>query len=193
MKLKSRIIFVIGVVILLGTYFLPIWKIDLRAPQYPEGIGLRIWIDQITGANEHDLHNINKLNHYIGMKEIVPESIPELVIMPYIILAFIILGLIVVWVNKSKLVYTWLILFLITLTAGLIDFYIWEYDYGHNLDPTAPIKIPGMSYQPPFIGSEQILNMNALSMPDLGSYVIAATIILTLLALYLNRKKEIIK
>ncbi len=193
MKSKSRILFVIAVVILLGSYFLPIWKIDLRAPQYPEGIGLRIWIDQITGANEHDLHNINKLNHYIGMKEIVPESIPELKIMPYIILAFIVLGLLAAWVNKIKLVYTWLIFLLITLTGGLVDFYLWEYDYGHNLDLTAPIKIPGMSYQPPFIGSEQILNMNALSMPDLGSYVIALTILLTLASLYLNRKKEIIK
>lgn len=34
---------------------------------------------------------------------------------------------------------------------GFVDFYLWEYDYGHNLNPKAPIKIPGQSYQPPLI------------------------------------------
>ena len=60
------------------TFVFPLWYIDLEAPQYPEGIGLQIWINQIVGQNPHDLANINGLNHYIGMKEIEPESIPEL-------------------------------------------------------------------------------------------------------------------
>jgi copper chaperone NosL len=51
---------------------------------------------------------------------------------------------------------------------GLVDFYLWGYDYGHNLDPTAPIKIPGMSYQPPLIGSKELLNFTAVSFPHVG-------------------------
>ena len=50
--------------------------------------------------------------------------------------------------------------------AGLIDFWKWEYDYGHDLDTVnAIIKIPGMSYQPPVIGSRQLLNFTATSWP----------------------------
>ena len=70
----SRKIFLAASLILVSTYFLPLWKISLDAPQYPEGIGMYIWLDSITGVNPHDLANINGLNHYIGMKKIEPES-----------------------------------------------------------------------------------------------------------------------
>ena len=43
----------------------------------------------------------------------------------------------------------------------MVDFYLWEYEYGHNLDPTAPIQVPGMSYQPPLIGYKMLLNFGA--------------------------------
>jgi copper chaperone NosL len=36
----------------------------------------------------------------------------------------------------------------------------------------AIIKIPGMSYQPPLIGSKQILNFTAHSWPGSGGYAI---------------------
>jgi len=82
----SKLLMIFSAIILLSLMFVPIWNIDLNAPQYPEGIGLRIWISEITGKNEFDLHNINKLNHYIGMKTIEPDDIPELKIMPYIVI-----------------------------------------------------------------------------------------------------------
>ena len=53
----------------------------------------------------------------------------------------------------------------------MYDFYLWEYDYGHNLNPDAAIKIPGMSYQPPLIGTKQILNMRTTSLPAAGGLV----------------------
>ena len=65
--------------------------------------------------------------------------------------------------------------------AGLsmYDFWRWEYDYGHNLDPTAPIKVPGMAYQPPLIGYKKMLNFEALSQPDIGGwfFIIAGAIL----------------
>ena len=57
--------------------------------------------------------------------------------------------------------------------VGLLDFYMWEYNYGHNLDPKAAIRIPGMSYQPPLIGYQQLLNFLAGSLPDIGAILIA--------------------
>ncbi|MCF8241783.1 MAG: hypothetical protein K9J16_10385 [Melioribacteraceae bacterium] len=190
MTKKERLIMTIASMILIGTFFFPIWKIDLQAPQYPEGIGLRIWVNKITGASKHDLDNINKLNHYIGMKEIKPESIPELSVMPFIIGFFIVTGLIAAFLKKKPLASGWLALFIITLIYGFYDYYLWGYDYGHNLNPNAPIKIPGMVYQPPLFGSKQLLNMLSVSLPGTGSFLIGVSIMLVLYVLFNNKFKR---
>ena len=52
------------------------------------------------------------------------------------------------------------------------DFYQWLYDYGHNLNPHAAIKVPGMTYQPPMLGYKQLLNFLAGSFPDIGGYLV---------------------
>ena len=163
MNTKSRIMVVVAALLLILTFFFPLWTIDLNAPQYPEGLGIRIWINQVSGLKPNDLQSINGLNHYIGMKIIDPESIPELKIMPYIIIFMIIFGLFNAYMKNRKLVYLWLILFIILGAVGMYDFYMWEYDYGHQLNPDAPIKVPGMSYQPPLIGSKQLLNISAVA------------------------------
>ena len=181
MKKSSRILILILTSSLIAVYFVPIWNISLQAPQYPEGLGMQIWLSKITG----DLNTINGLNHYIGMKTIQPDSIEELKLMPYIIGFLTVFGLIVFIFNKRSLLLSWLIFVLILGTAGMYDFWTWEYDYGHNLDPTAAIKVPGMNYQPPLIGSKQLLNFNATSMPDIGGYIIfAAGIIAALILIY---------
>ena len=181
MKKSSRILILILTSSLIAVYFVPIWNISLQAPQYPEGLGMQIWLSKITG----DLNTINGLNHYIGMKTIQPDSIEELKLMPYIIGFLTVFGLIVFIFNKRSLLLSWLIFVLILGTAGMYDFWTWEYDYGHNLDPTAAIKVPGMNYQPPLIGSKQLLNFNAQSMPDTGGYIIfAAGIIAALILIY---------
>lgn len=190
MKTQSKIIIIVASLILVLTFFFPIWYIDLEAPQYPEGIGLEIWLNKITGQKPHDLANINGLNHYIGMKEINPDAIPELKIMPFIIIFLILFGLISGISGKRSLVYIWIILFFVIAAVGLYDFYLWEYDYGHNLNPQAAIKIPGMAYQPPLIGSKMLLNFNAISMPHLGSWILVASVVLAAIALFLDKKSN---
>ena len=128
MNTKSRIMVAVAALLLILTFFFPLWTIDLNAPQYPEGLGIRIWINQISGLKPNDLQSINGLNHYIGMKVIDPDSIPELKIMPYIIMFMIVFGLFNAYMKNRKLVYLWLILFLIRGAVGLYDFYMWEFD-----------------------------------------------------------------
>lgn len=190
MKTQSKIIIIFASLILILSFFFPIWYIDLEAPQYPEGIGLEIWLNKITGQKPHDLNNINGLNHYIGMKEIVPDAIPELKIMPFIIIFLIVFGLISGISGKRSLVYIWISLFFVISAVGLYDFYIWEYDYGHNLNPHAAIKIPGMAYQPPLIGSKMLLNFNAISMPHIGSWILVSVVILAIVALFIDKKNK---
>jgi len=175
---------------MIAAFFTPIWMIDLEAPQYPEGLGMQIWINKITG----DLNTINGLNHYIGMKKIEPDSIKELTIMPYILGLLIVMGVVTGIAEKKKLLRIFVIIFMISGIAGGVDFYMWEYDYGHDLDPTAAIIVPGMSYQPPLIGSKQLLNFVAHSYPDTGGWiVIGVGILAVLLYIYEAKyKKQII-
>ena len=190
MKPKARKIFLLSSLLLIGMYFFPVWHISLDAPQYPEGIGMYIWLNSITGENPNDLNNINGLNHYIGMKAIVPDSIPELKLMPYIVGFMIVFGVTVFVINKKSLVYIWLILFILLLAIGLYDYYLWGYDYGHNLNPKAAIKVPGMSYQPPLIGTKQLLNMKTTSLPFIGGWIAGISIVLAGFSLYLNKKES---
>ena len=135
---------------------------------------MRIRINTCTGVKPNDLDNINGLNHYIGMKRDrarcdsrAPRSCRGSSA------ALIVTGLLVAlrWRRRrcctrgsrasSR-----------RGRVGLVDFWRWEYDYGHNLDfEHAIIKIPGMNYQPPLIGSKQLLNFTAVSWPDVGGWL----------------------
>jgi copper chaperone NosL len=174
---KTRITLAAAALLLGLAYVAPLWHIGLDAPQYPEGIGLFIWIDAITGQKPNDLQSINGLNHYIGMKAIVADSIPELRIMPWVVAALIALGLISAGAGRRGLLYGWAAALAVTSAVGLADFWYWGYDYGRDLDPTAAIKIPGLTYQPPVIGSKQLLNFTAHSWPGIGGWAIAAALL----------------
>jgi len=189
-KKVARYFMLIASGILVFVYLLPIWKISISAPQYPEGLGMYIWINEITGENKNDLKTINGLNHYIGMKEINPASIPELTIMPYLIGFFIVTGLVLSFKPRENMILAWAVLFILVGIVGLYDYYIWGYDFGHDLSNDAPIKIPGMSYQPPLIGSKQLLNINTTSLPYFGSYAIFISILSSLVSYYLLRRKR---
>lgn len=157
-----------------AAYALPLWSIGLVAPQYPEGLGMLIRINTIGGFKDGDLQSINGLNHYIGMKEIVPDSIPELKWMPVILGVLILTGLAVAWIGRRGLFFTWAVVLGLVFAGGLADYAKWGYEYGHDLDPKAIIRVEGMSYQPPIIGSKQLLNFRATSWPASGGWVLIA-------------------
>jgi hypothetical protein len=107
------------------------------------------------------------------MKFIEPDSIPELTYFPYIIYILAGLGIIAALINKRKIYLAWLVVIILLGVLGMYDFYSWEYEYGHNLSSTAPIKVPGQSYQPPFIGGKWLLNFYATSYPYWGALFFA--------------------
>ena len=170
-------------------YITPLWRIQLVAPQYPEGLGIRIWVDRIVGAQPQDLNSINDLNHYIGMRAIEPDAIPELRYMPWILAGLIVAGLLAALLGRRWAVRTWLGLLVGGAAAGLADFWKWGYDYGHNLNPRAAIKVPGMSYQPPVVGVKQLLNFQATSWPDLGAWIAFAAVAVAAWILWRERAR----
>jgi copper chaperone NosL len=179
----SRLLTALGAVLMLGAFAFPLWRIDLEAPQYPEGIGMLVRVNTVEGIKPNDLQNINGLNHYIGMREIVPDAIPELRYMPWILGALAAGGLLAALVGRRAALVAWLAAFAVAGTAGLYDFWRWGYEYGHDLDPNAIIKIPDMAYQPPLIGSKQLLNFTAHSWPALGGILLGVAFLLGAVAL----------
>jgi copper chaperone NosL len=189
LKLVSRIVIAISALLLLSAYFVPLWRILMWAPQYPEGLEMKIWIDNITG----DVKIISALNHYIGMRHIEVSMFPEFSYMIYIVAFVIAFGLLVSLINRRYMLVAYAILLVACGIAALVDFYLWGYDYGHNLDPTAAIVVPGMAYQPPVIGTKQLLNFTAFSGPDVGGWIFLASGVLAIGVLiyeiYASRKK----
>lgn len=192
MKNKARLLMILVAILLLLLFFFPIWEITLIAPQYPNGISLYIWIYKITGDTPSTLQNINILNHYVGMQYIVPNSIPELTYFPYVIGFMSLLATVFAIIGKRILYLVWAGIMGVLGVLGIYDFYMWEYDYGHNLSENAPIKVPGMAYQPPLIGEKYLLNFLAKSYPDWGTYFMTFAIILSIVAFFIAKKKDVI-
>ena len=176
LKPISRALVAIAALLMISAYFVPLWQILMWAPQYPEGLEMDIWINDIKG----DVKIISALNHYIGMKHIEVQMFPEFTYMIYIVGFLIAFGLITALVNKRFMLWTYVIILLTTGIAALVDFWLWGYDYGHNLDPTAAIIVPGMSYQPPLIGTKQLLNFTAFSGPDIGGWIFVVSALLVI-------------
>jgi len=188
-KLSSitRITAFIGSCAMFLVLYLPIWRIELSAPQYPEGLVLKIYAYAIGG----DVDIVNGLNHYIGMHTLHTRDFVEFIVLPYIIGGFAVIGLLVTLLNRKGLFYAWVALFLLIAFTSMIDFYRWEYNYGHNLDPAAPIQVPGMAYQPPLLGYRQLLNFGAYSVPDSGGWVfIGVGVLLAAEAFYELRRRS---
>ncbi|MEO7522727.1 MAG: nitrous oxide reductase accessory protein NosL, partial [Ferruginibacter sp.] len=153
------------------------WRIELTAPQYPEGLSLTIHAKGLKG----NVDIINGLNHYIGMKTLHNEDFIEFTLLPYLIVFFVISCILVAIINRKKWLNILLVMFIAFGIIAMIDFWHWEYDYGHNLNPEAAIIVPGMAYQPPLIGFKQLLNFGAYSIPATGGWIFVAVGILLVL------------
>lgn len=183
----TRLLLLIAAAALVIVLFTPIWRIDLDAPQYPEGLSLQIHASGLKG----NVDIINGLNHYIGMKTLHNEDFIEFTILPYCIVFFAVLFIAVMFINKRWALNTAFVLFVIFGIIAMYDFWRWEYNYGHNLDPNAAIIVPGMAYQPPLIGFKQLLNFGAYSYPDTGGWIFiaAGTLLLVCVILEWRRRK----
>ena len=180
----SKLLLLAAALFLIVSLFVPLWSIYLDAPQYPEGLMLEIWPNKIAG----DVDIINGLNHYIGMKTLKTSDFIEFTVLPYIIVFFALLFLLTLAIARKKWLYIVFASFVIFGIIAMVDFWKWEYDYGHNLDPNAAIKVPGMAYQPPLIGFKQLLNFGAYSIPALGGWLFISSGLLLLIAVLKENK-----
>src|SRR6188768_2188500 len=96
LKPLSRILIAVSALLMISAYFVPLWQILMWAPQYPEGLEMKIWINTISG----DVKIISALNHYIGMKHIEVSMFPEFQYMIYMVAFILGFGFLTALLNK---------------------------------------------------------------------------------------------
>jgi len=192
---------ILGSLLLLGLFYFPLWNIMLGSPQYPDPLGMNIFINGIKGVSEFDIQNIDGLNHYIGMKTIPkPEQMWEFRAFPLIIGGMAFLGVLIGILGFfGKISYHWFFGWFILMSVlgilGMYDFNSWLIEYGTDLDPNAIMKMTNLdgtplTYEPPLLGSKKILNFTAHSYPRLGAYMMFAGMLLTLIAFFVGKKTQ---
>ena len=182
--LAARLMLLAAAALLVATYFFPLWNLTMFAPQYPEGLRLDIYSYTLVGGNNgQDVKEINVLNHYIGMQDLVNESFTEFKWMPFVIGA---LGLLVLRATAHGTVVALVDVTMLFVYFG--GFSLWSfgyklYRYGHDLSPAAAVHVP--PFMPPMFGYRQIANFEVYSYPRAASYAMAgvAALLLTALAM----------
>lgn len=187
LKKVSKVLLIGCGLALIAVLFLPLWKIDLVAPQYPEGLRLLIYTHQLAG----DVDIINGLNHYIGMKTLHTKDFIEFSVLPYLVGFFVVAFIVTALLGQKKYLYLLLLMLMCFGAISMYDFWRWEYNYGHDLQPDAAIVVPGMSYQPPLIGFKQLLNFGAYSFPAVGGWIFVVVGLITFTLVVIEWKEKI--
>lgn len=194
LTLKSRVLILVAVIVLLPTFFFPLWNMSFYSNQYTDGLVLHIYSYQLEGgktANRDDLREINSLNHYIGMRPLLESDFSEFTWVPLVIGLLMILALRAMVLGKMSNLVDVFVLFTYFGLFSLWSFYHRLYMYGHNLDPTASIKV--QPFTPPVFGSEQIANFMVNSFPGFASYLLFAFAVLLLLSILLSARRTKVK
>ena len=189
LTLTSRVLILVAVVVLLPVYLFPLWNMSFYSNQYTDGLVLHIYSYQLEGGktpNRDDLREINSLNHYIGMRPLLESDFSEFTWVPLVVGLLAILALRAMVIGKMSNLVDVFVLFVYFGAFSMWSFYHRLYMYGHNLDPTASIKVQG--FTPPFFGTKQIANFSVNSFPGIGSYAFFAFAILLLVAILLSAK-----
>lgn len=172
----------------------PLWRISMEAPQYPKGLWMDVYTYKLeSGNNNHDIVEINTLNHYIGMHEIKPEDFAELGYIPFVLGLLIILTLRVAAIGNVRMLVDLAVVTFYSLGFLFARFVYRLYTFGHELDPKAPFDTE--PFTPVIIGTKQIANFTTHSFPQVGTYYITVfaggLILVTLVHLVVGRMRAV--
>ena len=172
----ARLALVILVIPLALVFTQPLWKISMKAPQYPKGLSMEIYTYKVEGGHDgKDVKEINTLNHYIGMKTIDRTQLTDLDWIPFAI------GLLFILTLRCAAIGNVRALVDLVVIAGYVSVFAFGrfiyklYAYGHTLDPEAPFKVK--PFTPAIFGSKQIANFTTTSWPQLGSIMMGVFVV----------------
>ena len=170
----------------LGACSLPIWAVSLEAPNYPkeafpEGIPVYFHFDGYSG----EVHEMNTINHYVGMDPMWVGGTIEREIGIYALLALS-LGMIY-FIIYNKRIFNYIMLIPASLPILFVaDYAYWLYWFGHNLHNWGAFKIK--PFMPTVFGDGKIAQFVTHSYPTIGFYLIIAISLLSLLAFFAKQK-----
>ena len=159
---------------------LPLWSMTMRAPQYPRGLHLYAYGTKLAG----DVHEINILNHYIGMPAIEAPAL-EAALFPAGIGALVMICLLS---PLHKRVRQLAIVATASMPIAMLADLQWRlYVFGHTLNPKAPIRL--QAFTPLVIGQTTMGNFVSTGMPSWGlGCIVAAAVVLALGARFGRRR-----
>jgi hypothetical protein len=187
--LGPRGLLVLALLLLVPSYLAPLYDMTMFAPQYPEGLRLHIYSYKLDGGHGgQDVREVNVLNHYIGMKDLSTDEFSEFKWMPFVIGVLGLLFLRTAVLGKMSHLVDVLVLYLYFGFFSLWSFAYKMYWYGHNLAPTASVKVD--PFTPPLFGYKKLANFEVYAFPGLGSYALFAVALLLLVALYVGWRQR---
>ena len=170
----------------IGAASLPIWAVSLEAPNYPkeafpEGIPVFFHFDGFSG----EVHEMNTINHYVGMDPMWVGGTLEREIGIY---ALLLLSLFMIYfiAYNQKLVNLVMLVPASLPVLFIADYSYWLYWFGHNLHDWGAFKIK--PFMPTVFGDGKIAQFTTHSYPTIGFYVIVAISLLSLLAFFAKQK-----
>ncbi|MDD3055181.1 MAG: cytochrome C [Aliarcobacter sp.] len=170
----------------IGVASLPIWSCSLEAPNYPkiafpEGIPVFFHFDGFSG----EVHEMNTINHYVGMDPMWRGGQIEREIGIYALLGLSLFMIYFILFNKKILTYIMIIPASLPLLF-VADYSYWLYWFGHNLHDWGAFKIK--PFMPTVFGDGKIAQFTTHSYPTIGFYMLLLIGIFSLLAILARNK-----
>ena len=185
-----RLLLLAAFLLLVPTYLLPLWRMTMFAPQYPDGLHLDIYSYKLEGGNGgQDVKEINILNHYIGMRDLSTADFTEFKWIPFVVGMLALLFLRAPVQGRMGDLVDVLVLYLYFGLFSLWSFGFKLYSYGHQLAPSAAVKVA--PFMPPLFGHRKLANFDVYSYPAAGSYALAAVTLVLLAAFVLAWRRTL--
>lgn len=189
LDLSPRLMVAAAALLLCAVYLFPLWNLTMFAPQYPEGIRLDIYSYKLEGGNGgQDIKEINVLNHYIGMRDLIAEDFTEFKWLPFVVGALSLLYLRAAVLGTVGHLVDVLVLNLYFSAFALWSFGYRMYVYGHTLAPTAAVTVE--PFMPPMFGYKQLANFEVYSYPQAASYAMAASTLLLVISVVVAARQS---
>lgn len=179
------VVLIAAAVLIIVSMRYPMWYMYLDSNNFPNGIGMAIWathpgdpedIAQLDGG----LKEVNVLNHFIGMKEISKETMPVFKVLPVVLVILAMACVAAALYRRQWTSLAVVILFAATSMGGVIALIYNLYSFGHNLDPTAAIKID--PFMPGIYGEHKLAQFTTYSDFYWGTYLLVIAFLLTVVA-----------
>ncbi|MBV6509464.1 MAG: hypothetical protein JJLCMIEE_02555 [Acidimicrobiales bacterium] len=180
---KPKLLFTVAALVLGISILFPYWQLKLEAPQFPDGLDVNAYVNRLEG----DVQELEGLNHYVGIPSFDSGAVLErsVSVAGILVLAGLLLAALYI---HSRWVLVLALPALVFPFFFMADMQYWLWNYGHSLDPVAPLSSAVGEFTPPLFGPGEIAQFDTLAWPGPGLILALAAAILTGIGLWYHRK-----